>query len=197
MRYQAHKRRRRVKKKQACDGKLQTYQLKLVKKAYVALLEHLFKAKKVNIIESTVLSFRSHQLSKKTFRILKIAYLNQKKSNILNKVARDFRDDRIHDNRAFVNPTIALQLPNERHLLKASDQRVTDKMLLQKVYTTWLQYTLDVFIKKKVLHRFQEYQAQKLKDKVFRILRGARVGKPYMAELALAGVCMDNNIYEF
>ena len=57
-----------------------------------------------------------------------------------------------------------------------SEINTRNKILLQKVYTTWLQFTLDRFIKKKVLKRFQSYREQKLIEKIFRILKGDTVG---------------------
>ena len=126
--------------------------MKLLRKCFLAMLDQMIRNKKNNIIGSTVTSFRCHQLRKKTFRYLKISYLNKKKNAILMKVANDFRQDKLVGNMAFVNPK-----PIEKDCqepLDSSELRTKNKIMLQKVYTTWLQYTLDNFIKKKVLKRF-------------------------------------------
>ena len=46
-----------------------------------------------------------------------------------------------------------------------------DKVLLQKIYTSWLQFTLDNFIKSKVVQRYQLYLKQKLTNNVFKAWR--------------------------
>ena len=65
--------------------------MRLLRKCFLALIDQMIKHKKNNIIGCTVTSFRCHQLQKKTFRLLKIRYLNKKKNTILKKVADDFR----------------------------------------------------------------------------------------------------------
>jgi len=104
LRYQAHKRRKRVQKQQACDDQVQNYQSRLLRKCFLALMDRTIQTKKNNIIDNTVAAFRCHQLCKKTFKCLKISFLNKKKDRILNKVAGDFRQDRIQGSNAFVNP---------------------------------------------------------------------------------------------
>lgn len=42
----------------------------------------------------------------------------------------------------------------------------SDRVLMQKVYTGWLQYILDKFIGDKVLKKFQEWQRSKMLAKV-------------------------------
>ena len=70
---------------------------------------------------------------------------------------------------AFVNAKSMRR--GEQEPLDSSEMKTKNKIMLQKVYTTWLQFTLDNFIKKKVLKRFQSYQEQKLMEKVFKALR--------------------------
>jgi len=71
-------------------------------------------------------------------------------------------------------------------------------MLLQKVYTTWLQFTLDNFIKKKVLRRFQSYQNQKLTERVFKALRCSKALLETSIIPKLVGPSQsDRKVYEF
>lgn len=74
---------------------MHTYRHGLLKKAYIALLENIYKQKKKFIIKNTVENFRRHQLFEKTFSILKISFLNCKKDKILKRVAQDFRMERL------------------------------------------------------------------------------------------------------
>jgi len=63
---------------------------------------------------------------------MKLAFLNQKKKTILKKVAHDFRQDRLLQGMACVNPDV-------QTIELVSDFTPTnDRMLLQKVYTSWL-----------------------------------------------------------
>jgi hypothetical protein len=50
--------------------------------------------------------FRRHQLFERTFSILKLAFLNEKKNTILKKVAHDFREDQLLQGLACVNPDV-------------------------------------------------------------------------------------------
>ena len=108
---------------------MHAYQIKLMKKAYIALLENIYISKKKFIIKSTVENFRHHQLYEKTFQILKIAYLNGKKNKILKKVAEEFRIERLSQKRAFVKSGT---------MNVGNDSEADNKVLLQKVYTSWL-----------------------------------------------------------
>lgn len=62
---------------------------------------------------------------------MKLAFLNEKKDAILKKVAHDFREDRLLQGLACVNP-------NVQTIELARDVTPNDRMLLQKVYTSWL-----------------------------------------------------------
>ena len=94
------------------------------------------------MIESTVIDFRRHQLREKIFKFLRFYILNKKKNKILNRVADDFRRNRIESCRAYVT------------CLSKSVLETEDKILKQRVYTAWLQFTLDKFVKVKLLHKF-------------------------------------------
>ena len=47
---------------------MHAYQIKLMKKAYIAMLENIYISKKKFIIKSTVENFRQHQLFEKTLK---------------------------------------------------------------------------------------------------------------------------------
>lgn len=115
---------------------MSTYRHKLLKKTYVGLLENVYLKKRDAMIYGTVLDFRKHQLNSKCFQLLKIHSLNQKKKAILARVGDEFRQERLESNTAYINGN-------------------SDKVLMQKVYTGWLQYILDKFIGDKVLKKFQ------------------------------------------
>ena len=79
---------------------------------------------------------------------MKIHNLNQKKKEILFRVGDEFRQERLENNMEFFNGN-------------------SDRIIMQKVYTGWLQYILDKFIGDKVLKKFQEWQKQKLLANTF------------------------------
>lgn len=111
---------------------------------------------------------------------MKIAFLRQKKKEILKKVALDFRKERLSQNMAFLNPE------TETINFGDDDTPANNRMLLQKVYTSWLQFTLDNFIKNKVVQRYQLYLGQKLIHKAFQALRHPSVANitPSRPEMA-------------
>jgi len=62
-------------------------------------------------------------------------------------------------------------MPGEYTIEHEGRNPESDRMLLQKVYTGWLQYTLDNFIKIKVLKRFQLYRNQRFLNSLFKAWR--------------------------
>ena len=145
------------------NEKQKDYMGKLLKKSFVGLLENVYNNKKKKITHNTVWEFRKHQLSERVFNILKIAFLNSKKNKILKRVAHDFRQERLAQGRAYVNKVA--------ETLDQVNKEESDRILLQKVYTSWLQYTLDNFIKVKVLKRFQLYRNQRQLNHLFKAWR--------------------------
>lgn len=78
-------------------NKRRELEFKLVKKAMVCLLQHVYEAKKERILASTVEQFRRHQLLQTALRMLKIGCLSAKKDRILNEVAFQFREERLRN----------------------------------------------------------------------------------------------------
>ena len=163
LKYHTHKSKRRQVKANILNEKQKDYMDKLLKKSFVGLLENVYNNKKKKITDNTVWEFRKHQLSERVFNILKIAFLNSKKNKILKRVAHDFRQERVAQGRAYVN-----KVPETDD---QTNKEESDRILLQKVYTSWLQYTLDNFIKVKVLKRFQLYRNQRQLNHLFQAWR--------------------------
>ena len=159
---------------------------KVMKQVMVALLQNIFEKKKRTILRATVDEFRQHKLQANTFKLFKIGCLLHKKSKILNQVAFEFRQKRIKGNQCHL-VTISEHFPGST--IQTGEEPEEDKKgLMQRVFTAWLQFTLENFIKHKVVRNFQEYRQRKAKARVFKGWREAVVPNRYMQTPAEGGV---------
>jgi hypothetical protein len=63
---------------------------KLMKTAFLALLENILIQKKKNIVHSTVTDFRKHILLSKGYRGFKRLWSHTHREKVMNKIAKDF-----------------------------------------------------------------------------------------------------------
>ena len=80
----------------------------LKKKCFLSLLENVFKTRKERIIKRTIKDFRTHQSFKKVFKTLKLEWLLGIKDKIQDKVAEEFREEKLKQNKSYVCPPIRI-----------------------------------------------------------------------------------------
>ena len=84
----------------------------------------------------------------------------------MDRVVTDFRSERIGLGQAFVCPPPALTPRKTRNEIVQENRN-----LKQRVLTHWLQYTLDRFVGKKILHRFIKSRQERLMARIVKELR--------------------------
>lgn len=147
-----------------------------MKKVMVCLLRNIYERKKERILIATVESFRKHHLLESTFKLFKIGCLNVKKQRILDQVAAEFRQVRVMNDAAYL---VTLSEQHDQSTIQTIQNYGDDKVMLQKVFTCWLQFTLENFIKSKVMMKFQAYRAHKMQNKIFKAWRNVAAPDKY------------------
>ena len=85
-------------------------------------------------MNDTVRDFRKHHLMEHTFKLIKIGCLNIKKEAILDRVADQFRQQKLSKGRAFCNNE-AIQ---HQKTIESYQSAPNPKVTMQKIYTAWL-----------------------------------------------------------